>query len=166
MTDPDGIFIESKQHIGIGADINLKLNAEKNIELEGGLGTYVVVGDASIILKEEVDISGPAKIKMDGSAKSDFPPLEQEEETVEDAIDDFSEEHPLLMAAVGMIPVVGSLVDAYDAYKCFKSGDIAGGLLNGASAVIGLIPGGKVVTTGFKAAAEGGLALAMVARAK
>jgi hypothetical protein len=166
MTDPDGIFIESKQHIGIGADINLKLNAEKSIELEGGLGTYVVVGDASIILKEEVDISGPAKIKMDGSAKSDFPPLEQEEETVEDAIDNFSEEHPLLMAAVGMIPVVGSLVDAYDAYKCFKSGDIAGGLLNGASAVVGLIPGGKVVTTGVKAAAEGGLAVAMIARAK
>lgn len=160
MTDPDGIFIESKQHIGMGADINLKLTAGKNIEMEGTLGAYVVCGDGSIILKEEADVFGPTKVQIDGVAKSDFSPLEQKEATLESMIDNFQEEHPILTAAVGLIPVVGSVVDAYDAYKSFKSGDMAGGVLHATTAVVGLIPGGKVLTTGGRIAVEGGLAVA------
>ena len=166
MSDQFGILIDSKKDIGIGADINLKLTAEKDISLEGMMGAYFLCGDGSIILKEEADIFGPAKVQIDGSGKSAFPDLEQTEESVEEQIDNFREEHPIIMAVAGLVPIVGSVIDAYDAYQCFKEGDTVGGMLNLGSAAIGLIPGGKVLTTGGRILAEGGMAAASYAHAK
>lgn len=166
MNDSFGILIDSKKDIGIGADMKLTLAAEKDISLEGMMGTYFLCGDACMILKEGVDISGPAKVEMDGSKKSSFPDLAPLNESTEEKIENFRDNHPILMMAAGLIPVVGSAIDAYDAYQSFKEGDIVGGMLNLGSAAIGLIPGGKVLTTSGRILVEGGIAAASFAHAK
>ncbi len=164
MTDAEGTAIDSVQQIGISGGINIKLEAE-NIAIEGVLGTYITCGDnVSIILKEDADIFGPTKIHMNGRNKIKQSELETQVETVEHGIDDFREEHPYLMAVVEMTPL-GSLVDAYDAYKCIKKGDWAGAALNASSAVIGIIPAGRVATKVAKGAIQVGLAGGSVAHA-
>jgi len=81
--------------------------------LEGMMGNSLLVAGSSIILNQEVDLHGTSKVEIFARVSEKQPGLEM----VEHSVDDWREEHPVLEFMVSLVHVVGSAIDAYDAYK-------------------------------------------------
>ncbi|VBB06149.1 phage late control gene d protein (gpd) [Lucifera butyrica] len=154
LNDADGITIESTKPIVFGAKQGLRLEAAKNIDIEGMLGVYGFSGPASIILKDNKTNFYGGNVLVDGANKSPCPPVEQPAEpkkksilgkiaSVGEAAWETFKKEPLIdkvqtvLDIASCCPVIGSAASVVNGAISIGRGNYGEAALNFACAVPG-----------------------------